>query len=285
MKKFLLYFVITFIFFSCKKEDKVIPPPDPFPLTDTLVKDISYGNNNANKFDLSLPGNRTNQTKLIILIHGGGWSTGDKNDLNFIASGLKTRGFAVANINYRLSPQSNDNYAMQLDDIDSVVSFLKRNAAYYVFSSSHFYITGHSAGGHLSLSYAYTRNADGTIAAAAGMAAPTNLFSAAYYNTIIDAPMITEYLGAPLTSASEQRYKDCSPYFYVNGNTVPTILFQGDLDIIVQKEQATSLGAALTQNSVANKVIMYPFIFHDWWTNGDFLKNTLDETAAWFDKY
>ncbi|MEO6187572.1 MAG: alpha/beta hydrolase [Ginsengibacter sp.] len=285
MKNFLLYFIITSILFSCKKEDTGVRPPDPFPLTDTTVTNISYGNNNAHKLDLSLPGNRTAETKLIILIHGGGWSTGDKSDLNFIATGLKARGFAVANINYRLSPQSNDNYVMQLDDIDSVVSFLKKNAAYYVFNSSHFYITGHSAGAHLSLSYAYTRNSDGTIAAAAGMATPTNLFSAAYYNTVIDAPMITPYLGAPLTSVSEQRYKDCSPYFHVDENTVPTILFQGDLDIIVQKEQATSLGAALTQKGVPNNVIVYPFIFHDWWTNGDFLKNTLDETAAWFNKY
>lgn len=284
MKNFSLYFVITFILFSCTKKDTVLPP-DPFPLVDTTVTNISYGNNNAHKLDLSLPENRTVETKLVILIHGGGWSTGDKSELNFIASGLKARGFAVANINYRLSPQSDDNYAMQLNDIDSAVYFLKKNAAYYVFNSKHFYMTGHSAGAHLSLSYAYTRNADGTIAAAAGMATPTNLFSAAYYNTVFDGPMITAYLGAPLTSASEQWYKDCSPYFHVNQNTVPTILFQGDLDIIVQKEQAITLGAVLTQNGVANKVIIYPFIFHDWWTNGDFLKNTLDETAAWFNKY
>lgn len=285
MKKLPIYLIVAILHFSCVKESIVVPQPGSFPLADTIIQNVSYGSNNAYKLDLGLPGNRTAETKLIIVIHGGAWSTGDKGDLNFMTSGLKARGFAVANINYRLSPQSDDNYAMQLDDIDSVVSFLKKNAAYYIFNSKHFYITGHSAGAHLSLSYAYTRNSDGTIEAAAGMASPTNLFNAAYYNTVIDGPLITPYLGVPLTSSSAQLYKDCSPYFHVNKNTVPTILFQGDLDFIVQKEQATSLGSLLTQYGVPNKVIIYPLTFHDWWTNGDLVKNTLDETAAWFNKY
>lgn len=285
MKKVPFYFIVIFFLFSCTKEGTISPAPDSFPLADTIIKNVSYGNNSAYKLDLGLPGNRTEETKLVIVIHGGSWSGGDKGDLSFMTSVLKARGFAVANINYRLSPQSDDNYAMQLDDIDSVVSFLKKNAAYYIFNSKHFYITGHSAGAHLSLSYAYTRNADGTIKAAAGMASPTNLFNAAYYNTAIDGPLITPYLGVALNSTSEQLYKDCSPYFHVNKNTIPTILFQGDWDVVVQKEQATSLGSLLTKNDVPNKVIIYPFIFHEWWANGDLVKNTLDETAAWFNKY
>lgn len=285
MKKFLFYFTMAFLFVSCSKENPVVPQPDSFPLTDTTIQNVSYGNNSAYRLDLSLPGKRTTDTKLIIVIHGGSWSGGDKSELNFLALGLKARGFAVANINYRLSPQSVDNYAMQLDDIDSVITFLNKKAAYYIFHSNQFYITGHSAGAHLSLSYAYTRGANGVITAAAGMASPTNLFTAAYYNTNIDEPLITPYLGAPLTSASEQRYKDCSPYYHVDKNTVPTILFQGDWDLIIQKEQTTSLSYVLTQNGVANKVIIYPFVFHDWWANGDLVKNTLDETAAWFNKY
>ena len=285
MKRSITYLIVLSFLFSCNKDTTLIPPAHTFPLADTIIQNISYGNNSAYKMDLGLPGNRTAATKIVIVIHGGAWSSGDKSDLNFVTLGLKARGFAVANINYRLSPQSDDNYSMQLDDIDSVISFLNQKAAYYIFNPNQIYITGHSAGAHLSLSYAYTRNSTGKIKAAAGMASPTNLFNAAYYNTVIDGPLITPYLGAPLNSTSEQRYKDCSPYYHVNKNTVPTILFQGDWDIVVQKEQATNLGYLLTQNGIPNKVIIYPFVFHDWWTNGDLVKNTLDETAAWFNKY
>lgn len=277
--------LLSLFFFSCQKESVITPPDKTFPLADTVIKDISYGANQAYKLDLGLPGDRTAESKLVIVIHGGGWSSGDKGELNFMTDGLKKRNFVVANINYRLSPQSNDNYKMQLDDIDSVITFLRNKSSYYILGTDKIYITGHSAGAHLSLSYAYTRNSDGKIKAAAGMASPTNLPHAVYYNTNITAPLLTPYLGVPYTTSSEALYKKCSPYFNVNANTVPTILFQGDIDFVVQKEQTNMLSAMLTQNSVPNKVIIYPFTFHDWWANADFVKNTLDETAAWFNKY
>lgn len=286
MKISSVYFMVAFFLFSCQKDDVVITTPDSFPLTDTIITDISYGNNTAYKLDLGLPGNRTTDSKLVIVIHGGGWSSGDKAALNFMTRGLKTRGFVVANINYRLSPQSDDNYKMQMDDIDSVINFLNREAAFYTFGTQKIYLTGHSAGAHLSLSYAYTRNGNEKIKAVGGMASPTNLLHAVYYNTVISAPLITPYLGVPLlTSASVQRYKDCSPYYNVNSNAAPTILFQGDLDIVVQKEQATFLAGVLNQNGVPVKVIIYPLTFHDWWSNGDFVKSTLDETTAWFNAH
>ncbi|MEO6134091.1 MAG: alpha/beta hydrolase [Ginsengibacter sp.] len=276
---------LSLFFLSCQKENAVTLPDKTFPLADTIIKDISYGANSAYKLDLGLPGNRTVASKLVVVIHGGGWSTGDKGELNFMTDGLKKRNFVVANINYRLSPQSNDNYKMQLDDIDSAINFLRKKSSFYIFGTDKIYITGHSAGAHLALSYAYTRNADGKIKAAAGMASPTNLPHAVYYNTNITAPLLTPYLGVAYSASSDALYKKCSPYFNVNANTVPAILFQGDLDFIVQKEQANLLSAVLTQNSIPNKVVIYPFTFHDWWTNGDFVKNTLDETAAWFNKY
>lgn len=285
MKIQLLFLLPLLFLFSCEKNEGGTTPPDSFPLKDTIIKNISYGNNAAYQLDLGLPGNRTTDSKVVIVIHGGGWSSGDKGELNFMTEGLKKRNFVVANINYRLSPQSSDNYKMQLDNIDSVIHFLVKKSSFYIFGKEQFYITGHSAGAHLALSYSYTRNGDHKIKAVGGMAAPTNLPHAVYYNTNITAPLLTPYLGVAYTTASEPLYKKCSPYFNVNSNTVPTILFQGDIDVIVQKEQATMMTAMLNQNSVPNKLIMYPFTFHDWWANGDFVKNTLDETAAWFNKY
>ena len=88
MKKYPFYFIILFLCFSCNKKTTITPPPHSFPLTDTIIKDISYGNNSAYKLDLGLPGNRTAQAKLVILIHGGAWRSGDKSELNFITSGL-----------------------------------------------------------------------------------------------------------------------------------------------------------------------------------------------------
>ncbi|MEO6814967.1 MAG: alpha/beta hydrolase [Ginsengibacter sp.] len=284
MKLSALPFLLILFLFSCTKE--ITTPVGTLPLFDTTIKDISYGTNTANKLDLFLPAKRTIDSKIVIFIHGGGWNSGDKSEFTFFANGLKERGFAVANINYRLSPQSKDNYNMQLDDIGQVISYLSTNSGYYTFSNQNFYITGHSAGAHLSLSYAYTRNADGKIKAAGGLSTPTNLFTGATENLgIVGATTIAPYLGAPLNAASEQRYKEASPYYHVTKSTVPTILFAGSIDFVVPPVQSISLDNELKQFGVAEKLVIYPFIFHSWWDNANLVTNTLNETAAWFNAH
>lgn len=288
IKIFLLCFVLLMSLFSCKK-DKTDPPIIPTPkvhLSDTLIQNASYGKDKANVMDIYLPEGRTANTKMVIMIHGGGWSAGDKGEVAFLAKGLKDRGFAVANINYRLSAQSTDNYKMQLDDISAVESWLLSHADNYYYSPQKMYITGHSAGAHLSLAFAYTRNANGKIKAAGGMATPTDLVAGASANLgIVGATTIAPYLGGPLNAQTQAIYENASPIYHVDANTVPTILFQGDADLIVPMDQSTSLEDKLKNKGVPEKLIIYKGIGHDWWGNNDLVKNTLDETAAWFNKY
>lgn len=279
----ILYFFVIVVFISCAKDP--VKPGDPTPLGDTTLKDLSYSGNAANKMDLYLPGGRTAATKTIILIHGGGWNSGDKSELSFFAVGWQKSGFAVANINYRWATLDNpDNYTMQMNDIDAATTFLTANANSYHINASTFYITGHSAGAHLSLAYAYTRGA-AKIKAAAGMATPTNLFTATQDNPLVALSTIVPFTGSFLNDISAPRYKDWSPYYHVSSATVPTILFQGEADIVVFKNQSQQLKTVLNNNNVPNKLIMYPGIYHDWWADGNLVNNTLDETVAWFNKY
>lgn len=279
--------ILTLFFTSCQP-DSVDPPPDPVILRDTTIKDISYGANSSQKFDLGLPANRTSSTSLIVIIHGGGWVTGDKSELTWLLNGLKQRGFAVANINYRLTLNQPDNYKMQVDDVDSAVQFALRLAATYTFNGQKLYITGHSAGAHLALSYAYTRNAAGKVKAAGSLAGPTDLYSMAYYNFNLYNPILQPYLGVPLfpaNPAATQRYQDCSPRYRATATAPPTILFHGELDPIVFTDQSTSMYATLGTLGVGRKIIMYPLTFHDWWTDATKTANTMDELKTWFNTY
>ena len=290
--KFFSFLLISFFALSligCEPEPIDPPPPGPIVLRDTTIKDISYGANNSQKFDLGLPANRTTaNTQLVVVIHGGGWATGDKNELTWLLNGLKQRGYAVANINYRLTLNQPDNYKMQIDDVDSAVQNALRLASTHTFNGQKLYIGGHSAGGHLSMSYAYTRNASGKIKAAVSLAGPANLYSMSYYNFNIYNLILQPYLGAPLFPASQtatQRYQDCSPYYQATASAPPTIFFHGELDPVVYTDQSNSMYAKLGTLGVARKIIMYPLTFHDWWTNGTKTANTMDEMKAWFTAY
>jgi acetyl esterase/lipase len=254
-------------------------------MVDTVVNDISYGNNAAQKMNLGLPGNRSNQTPLVLVVHGGGWVTGDKSELQFLLNGLKQRGFAVANINYRLSTNNPDNYKMQLDDLDSAIQYCFRQAAYYTFNSQKVYLVGHSAGGHLSLALSYTRNTNGRIKAVASLAGPTDLYGLAYYNNVVYGTILSTYLGMPLlpvTPTSEQRYKSCSPQYQATANSPATILFHGELDPIVNPDQSSFLFSRLGTLGVDRRLVSYPLTFHDWWTDNAKVTNTLDELKNWY---
>jgi acetyl esterase/lipase len=280
----LLFLIVAITLFSCDPK-AIDPPPVPGLLKDTTIQDISYGSNMSQKFDLGLPAGRTATTPLIVVIHGGGWSTGDKTELTWLSNGMKQRGFAVANINYRLTLNQPDNYKMQLDDVDSAVQFTLRLASTYTFNGQKLYIVGHSAGGHLSLCYAYTRNANGKIKAAGSLAGPTDLFSMAYYNFNIYNPILQPFLGVPLfpsSPAATQRYQNCSPQYQATSSSSPTIFFHGELDPVVYPDQSTNMYSKLGTLGVDKKIITYPFTFHDWWADGTKTANTMDELKTWF---
>ncbi|MGH2552744.1 MAG: alpha/beta fold hydrolase [Chitinophagaceae bacterium] len=284
--RLIFFSLVAAVLFSCSPDPISSPPnPTPGPLKDTTIQNISYGSNGSQKLDLGLPANRTTATALVVVVHGGGWATGDKSELTWLLNGLKQRGFAVANINYRLTLNNPDNYKMQVDDLDSAVRFTLRLAPVYTFNGQKIYIVGHSAGGHLSLCYAYTRNADGIVKAAGSLAGPTDLFAMAYYNFNLYNPILQPYLGVPLfptSPAATQRYQDCSPYFQATTTAAPTIFFHGDLDPVVNIDQSTNMFSKLAILGVDKKMVTYALTFHDWWTDGSKTANTMDELKTWF---
>ncbi len=123
-------------------------------------REISYGSDPKQKLDYwRAPG--TNRPPIIIFIHGGGWSIGDK------AQGAGTKssfynglGFAFASLNYRLVPNVTPDD--QAKDVAAAVAHLRANARRLGFDPNRVYLMGHSAGAHLAaLVSANTRYLDG----------------------------------------------------------------------------------------------------------------------------
>ena len=109
------------------------------------------------QLDLYIPATGSGPYPLVIWIHGGGWSGGDKA-LGPGASALKLlpRGIAVASINYRLTSQAGQwgsfpvIFPAQINDVKGAVRWLRANAGTYNLDASRFGSWGSSAGGHLS---------------------------------------------------------------------------------------------------------------------------------------
>ena len=253
-KNLLFALVITSSFISCSKDATT---PAPLNIAAKTMNDTSYGVNALQKMDIYLPANRsTATTKVIILIHGGGWTSGDKSD--FISLGLidtlkkRLPDYAIVNINYRLAafPSSNPFPTQELDT-KAAVDFIYGNRSNYLISDK-FVLLGASAGGHLALLEAYKYPSPIKIKAVVDLYGPTDM--ADMYNNPGSYPAIgiaALLNGTPITNPI--LYQQSSPIVQVTATSSPTIILQGGLDPLVNAtRQSQALATKLSSFLVPN---------------------------------
>ena len=108
MKMILTLLISMSIFTNCQRNERVFAKED-FSRSKT-IHNLLYGKDTAQRMDVYLPSNRSaDSTKSIVLIHGGGWNSGSKNDFATYIDSFKQRmpGYAIFNLDYRLVNGSN----------------------------------------------------------------------------------------------------------------------------------------------------------------------------------
>lgn len=220
---------------------------------------VAYGEHPEQVMDIYLQENRTLQTPLIILVHGGGWVAGDKADADFMKDACYYHGMNVVNINYRLANE-NINYLHIMSDIDAAIAMILAYAEDYNVRTSKIVMWGGSAGGHLSLLYAYNHDIRNVISLVITLGAPTRFDSQALilsygFNGV---GVLATLTGKPFDAfwPLDPAYTDASPYH--GENLKPTLLIHGELDTIVRKSQAEMMGQKLTEANVDNIVFILP---------------------------
>jgi acetyl esterase/lipase len=233
------------------------------PLAYYEEQNVSYGSEEDQVFDIYLPANRDLDTKVIILVHGGGWIGGDKNDMNgfkdFIRDELPN--MAIVNINYRLASEGVSPFPMQIDDITAVINHLKANANSYSISDTYGFI-GTSAGAHLSLLWSYAFDLENNIDMVASIVGPTNFTDPAYTdNPLFPFDAILNIFGE---DASPEFLMEISPYHNATVTSPPTILFYGGIDPLIPTSQGTGMRDKLQELGVTHEFTLYPFAGHGW---------------------
>jgi acetyl esterase/lipase len=224
---------------------------------------ISYGSDSNQVFDLYLPANRTFATKTIVLVHGGGWTSGDKSDMDAFVSFINNQmpNYAVVNINYRLADNNNPPYPMQINDITSVINHLETNENYYTISNTIGFV-GASAGAHLSLLWSYAFDTDSQVKMVCSVVGPTNFTDPAYINN--SSPLLQEFLDTLGIDATSTYLETISPYYNVTTSAPPTILFYGGQDPLVPTTQGTYMRDKLEELNVIHEFTLYPNEGHGW---------------------
>jgi acetyl esterase/lipase len=236
------------------------------------ILNVSYGNDAAQKMDVYLPAGRTEAaTKVMVLIHGGAWSSGDKTDLTIFADTIKKRlpDYAVFNINYRLSTGTANLFPTQENDVKAAIEYIYSKRSDYLISNK-FVLNGLSAGGHLALLQAYKYQSPVKIKAVVDFFGPTDMIAMHNNPAVIPPATIALIVGAT-PAGNPALYQQSSPINFVTTQTSPTIIIQGGLDPLVNAaSQSLVLKNKLTATGIANQYVFYPTGGHGDWDAATF---------------
>lgn len=276
--------LLVVCFVSCKKE---VSSNQGGTIAQLDVTNVSYGTDAAQTMDVHLPEGRTTAaTKVIILVHGGSWESGDKNDFNDAIASIRgeLKDYAIFNINYRLASGSVNNFPAAINDIDLAIDYINSKAAEYLINTNKIVLIGASAGAHLVLLKAYNENDDGKIKAVIDLFGPTDL-TWMFFNhpfPLIIQPILINFLGTDPTT-NPTLYFNASPINFVTAESPPTEIFHGTADEVVPISESEKLDAKLTTMSVPHEFTTYIGESHGW--VGANLTDTYNKVIAFIKKY
>jgi len=84
---------------------------------------------------------------IVLYVHGGGWSAGDKGNVGLTPNHFVHRGYVFVSTNYRLTPQAT--FPAHAEDVAAAVAWVRERAGEHGGDPERIALLGHSAGAHL----------------------------------------------------------------------------------------------------------------------------------------
>ncbi len=235
-----------------------------------VLNDIPYGTHERQKVDIFIPENAKSDSGIILFIHGGGWCDGDKSIHHPDAQFFCKLGYISAAMNYRYVSESL-NVFDELDDITSALKAIKHECAGYGFNTEKLILSGGSAGGHLSLLYAYTRKEEAPVTPVAtcvycpsvNCSKPDFLlgisgeFESWKYELISKACGFKVNKSDFLNEPQQEALKKISPEFYISDDCIPTAVFHGKSDDLIPFEHIHNFIRILDETGIKNDFLIY----------------------------
>lgn len=243
-----------------------------------VERDIVYAQYGERKvlLDLYLPKKPASEKiPCIVVIHGGGWRSGDKTRFAAIATHLAEQGFAAACIGYRLLPEVQ--FPAPILDCKAAVRWVRANAAKHGIDPDRLGAIGGSAGGHLvamlgTSSHVKELEGDGgnpgissRVHAVVAMATPAEMSRAAE-RAGIDQKMVA--LISPVTHVT----KDSAPLLLLHG-TKDTLVPMSQSELLLEKYQKAGAKAELVKIQDG---------IHAFWNGELWFPDTMKRSVAFF---
>ncbi len=210
--------------------------------------DVDYlGGGRKEKADLYLPANPQLGQKFpaVLIIHGGGWSGGDKRAAREINIGttLAQNGYVGMSINYLLANADHPGptWPQNLHDCKTAVRWLRANAERLQLDPERIGVIGGSAGGHLAAMVALTGpDLDPPGAGSTRVQCAVNLYGPVLWFENRDIAMFRK-----TRAEAPELYKQADPRTHIDKDDPPLLILHGTADKTVPVADSEALAAAM----------------------------------------
>lgn len=183
----------------------------------------------------------------VLVIHGGGWNSGDREQVESIAERLAGRGYVAVNTTYRLSPQWR--YPAQLEDMQLALRWMQAHAAGYRMRPERFGAFGYSAGAHLAALLGVVNEKGLRPSAVVAGGTPTDL------SKYPGGTLVPTLIGGG-RAQNLAAYQRASPITHVSAGDPPFFLYHGGIDRLVPLDHAEDFKTALDAAGVYNELFI-----------------------------
>jgi dipeptidyl aminopeptidase/acylaminoacyl peptidase len=215
--------------------------------------DIAYGATPEQKLDIYIPTHDPAQKlDVVVFIHGGRWTNGDKSDYKFLGTTLADRGYITVITDFRQYPQVK--FPVFVQDNARALVWVSNHIAAYGGDPSRIHLTGHSSGAHIAAlltadkSYLRREGRGPIIYDFIGLAGP--------YAFTPDEPDLQDMFGPP------KNYPAMQAPTFITGKQPPMLLLYGDADTDVKIYNLQKLRDKILSKHGCVKTIIYPGIDH-----------------------
>lgn len=252
-------------------------PRRALPSSVKVERDIVYARygDREIKLDLYLPKQpASGKIPCIVVVHGGGWRSGDKNRFAHIAGKLAEEGFAAACIGYRLLPEVE--FPAPVMDCKAAVRWVRANAASHGIDPDRIGAMGGSAGAHL-VAMLGTSDAVAKLEGSGGNAGISSRVQA----------VVAMATPADLTRLGQRENLDSelarlvSPVTHVSKSSAPVLLLHGTKDTVVPMAQSELLLEKYREAGAKAELVKIEGGVHAFWNGAEF-DRTMKLAVAFF---
>jgi acetyl esterase/lipase len=228
------------------------------------VSDVKYAlfanaDPELNSLNVYMP-KRGSNSPILIWIHGGSWTYGDKEEVHSKAEYFTSKGYVFVSVNYRLSPKVK--HPVHVQDVANAIVWVYQNAKHYSADQKKIFLMGHSAGAHLaslvSINNEYLKLAGGSTELIKGIV----LIDGMGYDipaAMVDASNQLKGWYVQAFGNSRWEWGLGSPVNFINTNEhIPPVLILHSGEREVAEVEAKILYAKLVDVKVPCQIMHYP---------------------------